>query len=63
MNEYLHEVDVEAAEQVRTITGQIAKSRNIGEKLKADDMLRWGAEMNSAKHEAEEIVLQEVIYG
>ena len=62
LNEYLHEVDVEAAEQVRTITGQIAKSRDIGEKLKADDMLRWVAEMNNAKHDAEEIVLREVIY-
>ena len=63
LNEYLREVNVEAAEQVRTITGQIARSKGVDEKLKADDMLRWVAEMNSAKHEAEEIVLREVIYG
>ena len=61
LNEYLHEVDVEAAEQVRTITGQIAKSRGVDEKMKADDMLRWVAEMNNCKAAAEEIVLREVI--
>jgi len=62
LNEYLHEIDVEAAEQVRTITGQIARSKGVDEKLKGDDMLRWVAEMNNCKAAAEEIVLREVIY-
>jgi len=32
------------------------------EAMKSTDMLRWVAEMNAAKHDAEEIVLREVIY-
>ena len=62
LNEYLREVNVEAAEQVRTITGQIAKFKGVDEKLKGNDMLRWVAEMNNCKAAAEEIVLREVIY-
>jgi len=62
LNEYLHTVDVQAKEQVRLITAKLAQSRGIDEKLKASDMLRWIAEMNAAKHDAEEMVLYEVVY-
>ena len=62
LNEYLHQIDIEAAEQVRTVTKQLAQSRGIDEKLKSSDMLRWVGEMNNAKHEAEEIVLKEIVY-
>lgn len=62
LNEYLHNVDIRAKEQVRMITALLAKNRGINEALKAADPIEWTAQMNIAKHDAEEIVLWEVIY-
>ena len=41
------------------ITEEIVIARGIGEHLKTADPLRWVQEMNVAKHDAEEIVLQD----
>ncbi len=62
LNEYLHDIDIQAKETVHTITAELAKSRGIDEKLKADDQLRWVAEMNNCKASAEEVVFRELIH-
>ena len=62
LNARLHEIDVEANEMLETIIPRLAAESGIDENLKARDMLRWVAEMNSIKASAEEIVLREVIY-
>ena len=62
LNEYLHQIDLEAKEMLESIIPNLATQRGIDENLKAHDMLRWVAEMNNIKASAEEIVLQEVIY-
>ena len=62
LNARLHEIDLEANKMLETIIPRLATERGIHENLKACDMLRWVAEMNSIKASAEEIVLQEVIY-
>ena len=62
LNARLHEIDLEANEMLETIIPRLATERGIDEDLKARDMLRWVAEMNSIKASAEEIVLREVIY-
>ena len=62
LNEYLHEIDVQAHEILDTVILRLAKERGIDEALKAHDPLRWAAEMNNIKASAEEIVLQEVVY-
>ena len=41
---------------------RLKAERGITESLKAADPLRWAQEMNAAKHDAEEMVLREVIY-
>ena len=46
---------------VESIISRLATERGIDENLKARDMLRWVAEMNSIKASAEEIVLREVV--
>ena len=61
-NARLHEIDLEANEMLENIIPCLATERGIDEDLKARDMLRWVAEMNSIKASAEEIVLREVIY-
>lgn len=59
LNEHLHQVDIEAREMVLKITEEIVIARGISEHLKTADLLRWVQEMNVAKHDAVEIVLQD----
>ena len=61
LNSHLHEIDVQANEMLETIIPRLATKRGIDENLKARDMLRWVAEMNNIKANAEEIVLREVV--
>mgnify|MGYP001063389338 CR=1 FL=1 len=57
LNEYLHQVDIEAREAFLKTIETIATARGIGEHLKTADPLRWVQEMNAARHDAEEIVM------
>ena len=61
VNARLHEIDLEANEMLETIIPRLATERGIDENLKARDILRWVAEMNNIKANAEEIVLREVV--
>ena len=61
LNAWLHEIDLEANEMLETIIPRLAAESGIDENLKARDMLRWVAEMNNIKANAEEIVLREVV--
>ena len=61
LNARLYEIDLEANEMLDTIIPRLATERGIDENLKARDMLRWVAEMNNIKANAEEIVLREVV--
>lgn len=62
LNEYLHEIDLQAHAMLDDIIPRLAKEQGIDETLKAHDALQWAAEMNNIKASAEEIVLGEVIY-
>ena len=61
LNQRLYEIDVEAKTVVESIISRLATERGIDENLKTRDMLRWVAEMNNIKADAEEIVLREVV--
>ena len=61
LNARLHEIDLEASKMLESIINRLAADRGIDENLKARDMLRWVAEMNNIKANAEEIVLREVV--
>ena len=62
LNEYLHEIDLQAREMLDSTVSRLAHERGIDEDLKARDPLRWVGEMNNVKACAEEIVLKEVVY-
>ena len=62
LNEYLHNIDLQAHALLDDIIPRLAQERGIDEVLKAHNPLQWTAEMNNIKASAEEIVLQEVIY-
>ena len=62
LNEYLHDIDIQAHEILSTIIPRLAQERGVYEVLKAHDPSQWAAEMNNIKASAEEIILQEVVY-
>ena len=62
LNEHLHNIEVQAHEQVDLHISQIAERMGVTEELKASDTLRWVQMMNNIKASAEEIILKEVVY-
>ena len=62
LNEYLHNIDVEAHEQVEKIITRMTEQSGVNEELKASAPLRWVQIMNNIKASAEEITLAEVVY-
>ena len=62
LNEYLHEIDEQAAELMEAAMTRLADDRGITEELKAADPMRWVREMNSIKARVEEIIRDEIIY-
>lgn len=62
LNQHLYETEQEAKRQIAITLSRLVKERGVTEELKATNPLRWAQEMNNAKHDAEEIVLNEVIY-
>ena len=62
LNEYLHNIDVEAHEQVERIIERMTEQSGVNEELKASAPLRWVQMMNNIKASAEEITLAEVVY-
>ncbi|MBR6559463.1 MAG: TnpV protein [Clostridia bacterium] len=62
LNQHLYETEQEAKQQIDLTLSWLVKERGITEELKAADPLRWVQEMNNAKHDAEELVLNEIIY-
>ena len=62
LTEHLHNIDLQAREQIDLLTSQMAEQMDVTEELKASDPMRWVRLMNNIKALAEEIVLKEVVY-
>ena len=62
LNQHLYETEQEAKRQIELTLSRLVKDRGITEERKATDPLHWAQQMNNAKHDAEEIVLNEIIY-
>ena len=60
--EDLLETQKTAQDRVEMITDKMAKAQNISEAMKAQDQMAWVGAMNMIRLQAEEIVLQELIY-
>ena len=60
---YLAEVDNRATEMLDRLVMQMATQQGITEQLKAQEQMTWVQRMNNIRNVAEEIILQEVIYG
>ena len=62
LNQHLYETEQEAKRQIDLTLSRLVKERGITEELKATNSLLWVQEMNNAKHDSEELVLNEIIY-
>ena len=62
LNLHLKEVDHQTQEMEQRLISQLAQQEGVTERLKADNQMEWVARMNSIRHRADEIVLNELIY-
>ena len=62
LNRHLAEIEATANDYFDRLTAQMAKEEGVTEKLKAQDQMAWIGAMNMIRLQAEEIVLQELIY-
>ena len=61
--EHLNAVDDEAQERMDILVCQMMEKQGITEELKARDQMAWIGAVNNIRNAAEEIVLNELIYG
>ena len=62
LNAYLANVDEQANKMLNTLTVELAKTQGIDEHLKASYQMRWVQMMNNVRTQAEEIVINELLY-
>ena len=59
---HLREIDETAHQRLSEMMPQLAKEAGATEMLKAADPMRWVGLMNSCKAQAEEIILDELVF-
>ena len=60
---HLAEIDEACDERMDFLTRRMAKQEGVTEALKAADQMEWVRRMNNIQNCAEEIVLQELVFG
>ena len=60
---YLADIDTQARNKLQLLVTRLAEKEGINEQLKARDQIAWVGAMNNIHNRAEEIILQELIYG
>ena len=63
LNSYLADIDTQARIRFDLLITQMAEKEDISEQLKTQNQMAWVGAMNNIHNRAEEIVLQELIYG
>ena len=61
LNEYLHEIDLQATEMVEHLISELAEKQGVSEALKAQSQMQWVMAMNNIKLTAEEIVRHDLL--
>ena len=59
---HLREIDETANQRLEQMMPEMMKSAGVTESLKASDPMKWVQTMNSLKAQAEEVILNELIY-
>jgi hypothetical protein len=61
LNEYLHEIDLQATEMVERLISELAEKQGVSDALKAQSQMQWVMAMNNIKLTAEEIVRHDLL--
>ena len=62
LNDYLHQVDMEANEMYESLISDFARAENINENLKDTDQMKWIQMMRKIDDQAKEIIETEILY-
>lgn len=62
LNHHLEEIDRQAQEMEQHLISQLAQQEGITERLKAENQMEWVAQINNIRNQADEIVLNDLIY-
>ena len=62
LNSHLAEIQQTAQRRMEEIAAQMAKAQGVTEELKASNQMKWVQMMNSIRHSAEEVILNDLIY-
>lgn len=60
---HLADIEEQAQELFLRLVKQYADTEGVTEALKADDPMAWVRKMNSIQNQANEVVMQEIVYG
>lgn len=60
--EHLQEIEQTAQNRLERLMILLPKQNGVTEELKATNQMAWVAQMNSLKHQAEEMILSDLIY-
>lgn len=62
LNDYLHDIDIQAQDMFDRLVRRYAESQDVTELLKANNQMMWVGRMNNMRACAEEVVLNEIVY-
>ena len=62
LGKHLEEINDECCVRIYDVTEQLARQEGVDEALKARNQLLWIQRMNSLRQQAEEIVMEDVLY-
>lgn len=62
LDSHLSEVDVQAETMFFQLVKQLAEQEGITEQLKVENQLEWVGRMNNIRHQAEDIIQNDLIY-
>ena len=60
---HLADIEEQAQELFLWLVKQYADTEGVTEAVKADDPMAWVRKMNGIRHRANEVVMQEIVYG
>lgn len=63
LTQHLNTVDRQAREMLELLVKQMAQAQGVTEQLKAENQMAWVGAMNNIHNAAEEVVMQEVVFG
>ena len=62
LNEHLHQAEQAALQRLELLTKQLCKEHGVTEELKEKAPMQWVGLMNNIRSQAEEVILNELIF-